>query len=290
VKGDTSEMKKIVPHIAIILALLVLPGCFQVDTVIKVNQDGSGTVEETMLVSKKLLAQMNEMMQGFAGQAGNKGKNKVQPLDIYDPAKLKAKAAEMGSGVTYTSGKKVTTDKFMGYRAVYAFTDINKLLLNQNRSKDLTAAPATIDDGSSKKREPVMFRFSKGSPATLTIRQPEDTSTGKTSKEEKHEVQAVEDKNRTGADAEQFREMVEGLKFSLTVEVRGNIVQTNATYHEGSRITVMELDFDKLLGNPEQIARLNRLQPKSFEDVRELARNIPGMKVDLNKELTVTFE
>jgi hypothetical protein len=214
----------------------------------------------------------------------------VQPLDIYDPAKLKAKAAEMGSGVTYTSGKKVTTDKFMGYRAVYAFTDINKLLLNQNRSKDLTAAPATIDDGSSKKREPVMFRFSKGSPATLTIRQPEDTSTGKTSKEEKHEVQAVEDKNRTGADAEQFREMVEGLKFSLTVEVRGNIVQTNATYHEGSRITVMELDFDKLLRNPEQIARLNRLQPKSFEDVRELARNIPGMKVDLNKELTVTFE
>src|SRR6266498_593522 len=141
---------------AILLALLILPGCFQVDTVIKVNRDGSGTIEETMLVSKKLLAQMNEMMQGFAGQEGNKGNNKAQPPDIYDPAKLKAKAVEMGSGVTYTSGEKVSTDKFMGYRAVYTFTDINKLLLTQNRSEELTAASATIDDGSGKKREPVM--------------------------------------------------------------------------------------------------------------------------------------
>jgi len=196
----------------------------------------------------------------------------------------------MGSGVTYTSGGKIISDKFVGYQAVYTFTDINNLSLNQNRSEDLTAAPATIDDGSGKKPEKVMFRFSKGSPATLTIRQPEDTSGGKIAKEEKHEVQATEDKNLTGANVEQFREMMEGLKFSLTVEVRGNIVQTNATHHEGSRITVMDLDFDKLLGNPEQIARLNRLQPKSYEDVRELARNIPGMKVDLNKELVVTFK
>lgn len=178
----------------------------------------------------------------------------------------------------------------MGYRAVYAFTDISKLLLTQNRGEDLTAASATIDDGSGKKREPVMFRFSKGSPATLTIRLPENNSAGNPPMEEKHEVQTAEGINRTGADVEQFREMMGGLKFSLTVEVRGNIVQTNATYQEGSRIAVMELDFDKLLGNAEQIARLNRLQPKSFEDVRELLKDIPGMKVDLNKELTVTFK
>lgn len=283
-------MEQIVQKTAIILALLILPGCFQVDTVIKVNRDGSGTVEETMLVSKKLLAQMNEMMQGFAGKEGNNEKNKVQFPDIYDPAKLKAKAAEMGSGVTYSSGKKIISDRFEGYQVVYAFTDINKLSLNQNRSEDLTAAPATIDDGSDKKPEKLMFRFSKGSPATLTIRQPEDASVGKVAKEEKSEVQTTEDKNVTGANIEQFREMMGGLKFSLTVEVCGNIVQTNATHHEGSRITVMDLDFDKLLGNPEQIARLNRLQPKSFEDVRELARNIPGMKVDLNKELVVKFK
>lgn len=105
-KGDTSEMKIIVQHIAIILALLILPGCFQVDTVIKVNRDGSGTVEETMLVSRKLLTQMSEMMQGFAGQDANSSKTKAQPPDIYDPAKLKAKAVEMGRGVTYASGKK----------------------------------------------------------------------------------------------------------------------------------------------------------------------------------------
>ena len=282
-------MKKIVQKTAIILALLILPGCFQVDTVIKVNRDGSGTVEETMLVSKKLLAQMNEMMQGFAGKEGNNEKNKAQFPDIYDPVKLKAKAAEMGSGVTYTSGKKIISDKFVGYQVVYAFTDINKLSLNQNRSEDLTA-PATIDDGSDKKPEKVMFRFSKGSPATLTIRQPEDASIGKAAKVEKPEVQTTEDKNLTGANVEQFKEMMGGLKFSMTVEVSGNIVQTNATHHEGSRITVMEMDFDKLLENPEQIARLNRLQPKSFEDVRELARNIPGMKVDLNKELVVKFK
>lgn len=289
-RKDTVYMKKIAGYVGVTLAMLILPGCFQVDTVIKVNRDGSGTVEETVMMSKKLLEQMNEMMQDLAGQTGEKSKGNSVPFDIFNPAELKAKAVAMGNGVSYVSGEKVVNDKFQGFRAVYAFTDINKLLLDQNQAEGLTGAAATVSDGIGKKREPVMFRFSKGSPATLTIRQPGDTSAGNLLKEEKHETLTAEGNNQPGAEAEQLMKMMEGLRFLLTVEVQGNIVQTNATYREGSRITVMELDFDKLLGNPEQIARLSRLQPKSIEDARELAKSIPGMKVDSNKELTVTFQ
>jgi hypothetical protein len=56
------------------VVLLMLAGCFQTSTVVRVNPDGSGTVEETMLLSKKMVAQMIEMVKGFAG--GNGGKTK----------------------------------------------------------------------------------------------------------------------------------------------------------------------------------------------------------------------
>ena len=84
-----------------VVAIFFLAGCFQVSTVVRVNPDGSGTVVETMLLSKKMIAKMNEMMQGFAGESGAK----PEPIDMFEPAKLKAQAAGMGEGVTYQIGR-----------------------------------------------------------------------------------------------------------------------------------------------------------------------------------------
>jgi len=70
---------------------ILLAGCFQVSTVVRVNPDGSGTVSETMLLSKKMIARMDELMQGFAGENGAK----QESVDLFDPVKLKAQAADM---------------------------------------------------------------------------------------------------------------------------------------------------------------------------------------------------
>jgi hypothetical protein len=64
---------------------ILLADCFQVSTVVRLNPDGSGTVSETMLLSKNMIAQMNVMMQGFAGE----NDTRPEPIELFDPDRLK---------------------------------------------------------------------------------------------------------------------------------------------------------------------------------------------------------
>lgn len=107
--------------------LFSLAGCFQVSTVVRVNPDGSGSVEERVLFSRKLLAQFDGLFQGLAPEGGEQPK----PMELFEPDKLKLAAQGMGDGVSYRSGRKIVTDEYEGYQVVYAFTDINKLKLQQ---------------------------------------------------------------------------------------------------------------------------------------------------------------
>jgi hypothetical protein len=93
-----------------------------------------------------------------------------------------------------------------------------------------------------------------------------------------------------GVDEEKLLKMFEGMKLTMVIEVQGNVVQTNATHREGSRITVMDLDFGKLLGKPEQLAGMKALRMQSLDDAKQALKAIPGMRIDLNDELTVSFE
>jgi hypothetical protein len=287
-------MRNLLSYAGIAVVILALTGCFQVETVIKVNRDGSGTVEESMLMSKKAIAQLTGLMQDFAGQDGKKPKEKPPVFDLYDPPQLKARAARMGEGVSYLSGRRVEEKEFQGYRATYAFKDINRLVMHQNPGKDLAGGAATIDDGSKPDKVPVIFRFSKGTPSTLTISHQREKASGKPRQTEIYEEPVNEKIPKadagTGEDVEKFLEIMQGMKFSLAIEVQGNVVQTNATHREGSRITVMDLDFGKLLGKPEQLAGMKALQMQSLDDAKQVLKAIPGMKIDLNDELTVSFE
>jgi len=259
--------------------LLFLAGCFQTTTVVRVNPDGSGTVEEKMLLGKKMVARINEMMRGLAGDTGEKPK----PLEIFEPDKLREKARTMGAGVTYRSGEKVETAEYTGYTATYAFTDINRLQLSRE-----SGAPT----GESKADSlPLTFHFRKGSPATLTIVQTRSPAAGKTAAapaEEPGPAPAVEPR-MSDADAEQFAEMITGMKFVVAVEVNGTIVSTNATHRSGNRLTILDLDLEKLGAAAPELEKLSRLQSGSMEDARELAGKIPGLLVDLNDTVTVVF-
>ena len=50
--------------------LVSLAGCFQVSTVVRVNPDGSGSVEERVLLSRKVMAQFEGLFQGLAAEGG----------------------------------------------------------------------------------------------------------------------------------------------------------------------------------------------------------------------------
>ena len=87
--------------------LLVTAGCFQGQRVIKVNADGSGTIEDTLI--------LGEQMKGLAAMADKKDE---------DPkARMKAAAAAMGPGVTVVSDEKTKDGNLkatVDFRSVYA--------------------------------------------------------------------------------------------------------------------------------------------------------------------------
>lgn len=156
--------------------MFLLTGCFQVTTLVRVNPDGSGTVEETVLLSKKLVAKMEEAMRGFQdavaematemkGSPGTPGGNgqgaarKGGLFDLFQPDQLKKRARSMGTGVAYLSGKEIETPDYKGYVATYKFKDINTLKLSQRK----------LSQDGDESNAPVEFRFKKGPKPTLTM-------------------------------------------------------------------------------------------------------------------------
>ena len=290
-------IKHVIKSGGLVLILLSLVGCLQVNTLVKVKPDGTGTIEETFLMSKEIVEFMKGMadqMMGLTeqqeGQSARKPDAQAEGgFDIFDEAKLKKEALKRGQGVTYVTGKRITTDKFEGYTAIYSFTDINQLRLNQNPSESVPSDPRANNKGSQKQKEFVTFHLTKGYPSTLIVRMPVDQGANEPtiSKEEK----PVEmDNQQSEMMMAQMKQMFEGMKITMAIEVQGSIVQTNATHREGSKITMMQLDFGKLLQMPEQLNRFSQMKPESLEAAKKLMKDLPGIKVDLNKEVIIKFK
>jgi hypothetical protein len=272
----------------------------QVDTLIKVKPDGSGTIEETFMMSKEVVQLMKEMaeqiMEGLAepetGPPSKQPKQKQakQSFDLFDEAKLKQEADARGEGITYVSGKKISTDTFEGYKAIYAFADINQLKLNQNPSNSVPSGPG--GSGSENKQEYVTFRFTKGRPATLIVRlsdeKPDENDDAAKSAEAPKLSPA--DNQRSEMMLAQMKKMFKDMKIAMAIEVQGAVVQTNATHREGSRITMMELDFGKLLQMPEKLVQFSQIQPETLEDAKKFMKDLPGIKAEMNREVTIKFK
>ena len=271
-----------------LVALSIMTGCFQVKTVVRVNPDGSGTVEESMMLSRKFLSSMEEMMKGL----GSDGDAKPEPLDLFQPDKLKAEAPAMGEGVTYLSGKKAVTADYTGYVATYAFTDINKLKLNQQSA----AAGAGSDTSDAL---PIRFRFTRGNPATLVVEQPKRKATAAKAaspapKSDRPEGSPASPPVAPGQMTEEqtakMAELFMGMKFELAIDINGTIVTTNATHRNGQRLTLVDFDLSRMGDLLPRVEQLSRLNTGSFEESRELLKDLPGIKVEMNDTLKVVFK
>ena len=87
-----------------------------------------------------------------------------------------------------------------------------------------------------------------------------------------------------------MQQMFKGMKVSLVIEVAGRIVQTNAEYRDASRVTLMEMDFDKVLTNPEKFKALSQAQPKTIEEAKTLIKGTDGIKAETQPAVTVKFQ
>ena len=258
------------------VSAFVLSGCLQIEKVVKVKPDGSGTVEETLVMAKSALEGMKQMAGGLTGdKAGN---SKV--ADLFNETKLKDAAQQMGEGVTFVSSTKISSEQGEGYKAVYAFQDINKLKVDQNPGSTMPSPGDGQGKDSKKKQEPVVFRFTKGSPAELSITMPQPEV-----KPKKEQPEGMEDMAM-----QMMRQMLKDMKIVLTVEVVGEIKETNAEYRDGSRVTLMEMDMNKLFADPEKFKALARANPQTLQEGKELLKGVDGVKIESAPEVKIKFQ
>ena len=79
------------------------------------------------------------------------------------------------------------------------------------------------------------------------------------------------------------------MKITIALEFQGSIVQTNAQYHDGARVTLMEMDFNKLLSNPEKFKELAKENPQSLQESKALLKGLDGVQIETAPEVTVKF-
>lgn len=252
-------------------APLLFCACLEVKQEIVVNKDGGGKITETVMISKAMLKQLNDIFPGLGSQK----------IDIYDKKKLEADAVNYGPGAKYSSSKRVSTKIKDGYEVVYTFNDINKLKINQNPGDK--GPKMSKDEKSEAKVENITFNFEKGEPATLTVNLPLSV---KPPKEEKQKT-GKKDKVAEQKEIEEAAQIFKDLYIGITIQMEGEIAETNATYRDGNKITLLEMDFGKLLENAKQFESFAKKKPETIEEAKALLKNLPGFKVELNQKVVV---
>lgn len=271
---------------ALVLAgLSLFSACIQQEKVIKLNADGSGTIEETLVMSRQVIEQMKQMSQGFGALLGGKDKGgAATPFQVLDEKKLRDAADKMGEGVTFVSAKPLSSPLGEGFAAVYSFTDINTVRIDQNPGENIPGADNPLLNKNKPKRENVKFEFVKGAPASLTVKlpQPKDADLPK-------ERPQIPQGNNEMMGA-MMQQMFKDMKMSLAVEVAGRITQTNAEFKDASRVTLMEMDFNKVLANPEKFKALAAAQSKTIEEAKTLVKGVDGIKAETQPTVTIRFQ
>lgn len=265
--------------------LLTFSGCIEIKTLITVNNDGSGTIEETVIMSDKVI----EMMKSFS-TAFTSDSTQQQDFDIFNENSIKERAAGFGNGVTYISGEKIQEGGKEGFKALYSFRNLNDVTLSKIPQSQI---PLDITEATAKD---YTFKFIKGSPAEIIILLPsskDSVSNDEEARDSSGKLSSADslngESNQDSAFTQEALELMKDLQISLVLNTGNSIVETNAAYVNGTEITLFEFDFNKLLNDKEKLQELMKLQSEDYEQIKDVLKDIPGIKVETSEEIRVKF-
>ncbi|MCY3020281.1 MAG: hypothetical protein NTW87_14785 [Planctomycetota bacterium] len=245
---------------------LLLAGCIQSKTVVTVEKDGSGTIEQTAYWAKMQM----EGMPGGLKAGGN--------LDEQCAKTAKA----LGEGVTVKSAAPLTDRKdWEGAKVVYAFNDISKVRIN-------TVPPVGNLKAESKD---ISFEFAKAPTPKLTVTMPPMESP----------VPDQPKEAAQGPEADKMAEammsmMLKDLLIDFQVKVNGVITQTNAAYPNAQKngLTLVHEDFGGLMGDEAGAKKFKLLKdakdPKAMKAAladKDIAKFI---QMDPSEKVTIEFK
>lgn len=267
----------------IALLPLLAAGCLQHEVVVRVNGDGSGTIVERVVMSHEFIEMFKQM--------SAPGK----PFQLRTAEQLRQDASNYGEGVRLHSGKNIETQFGRGYEAKYVFDDVTRLRIGQNpgdRMPGESSEGAGVDGSTGKF---TTFSLRRDRQSELVVHWPVDEPSVDAGEEPAASVE------NGGADAvgpttEEERAALEmmtaafkGMRMAVHVEVMGEIVETNATHRDGSRVTLVEISFAELLSSEDALLQMAQQKPESVADLKEMMTLIPGLKLEIEPEVAIRF-
>jgi hypothetical protein len=248
-----------------------------------VKPDGSGTIEQSIAMKAEAAAQLTAMASTF-GDAAEKDKDKPPaPPELFSEKDMREAAAKFGEGVTFVSSQPIKTKDLTGRVATYSFADITKVRVNQ-KPPSPKGAPAE-DESKGKAADDVAFTFLRhpGGTSVVTVLFPEPDLSKKKDKDAD-----TESKKPDPTQLAMMKKMLDGLRIEIALEVAGAIVKTNSPYVQGSKVTLLEMDFAELITNDAVLGKL--ANPESIEDAKQMLKGVKGVKVNLDREVSVEFK
>ena len=276
-------MKKLLISLLIFSVVLAIAGCIDVKTKIKVNKDGSGTIEETMLMSSEMVQMMKQFMSGFGADSTN-----TQEFNLYNEEELKNKASDYGEGVQFLSGKELKRDGREGYAAIYSFADLNKLRFDQNPDSKMPEGVEAAEQEPVQK-EYITFKFDRNDGSEITINMPPASKESEKTDLTIDTGDTSTDSLNTG-DLSKLTAMLKDFNISLVVETDGEIKETNASYVDKSSVTLFDLNFNLLLNDPEKLKALKKINAGNIEEVKDLLKDVTGIKIETNNPVKIKFD
>jgi len=269
-------MRKRWPILFSALLGVFLAGCISVETTVKLNRDGSGQIVEKIGI-KKEMANFASAMSAASGEA--------QEPKPFSTEQFEKSAGDFGKGVRFVSMTESEGQGMKYYEVAYAFDDINKIGIDQNQGNRVSTPS---EQAGQRKEEPIRFVFASGEDySTLKISLPESHSDGfeESSPDKKAASPEMEE-----SELQMMKMMFQGMRFAVKIDCEGEIVETNATNVDGSTVTLLYVDFDAFLDNTEKLKQLSAKKPEGIEEVKEILKDIEGLKFELQEEVTIRFE
>ena len=273
-------MKSVKLFFLAIFASAFLSGCLQVDTKISLNNDGSGTIEETVVIKSTVINMMKDFAMAFDS-------TKANDFDMFKESEIKDKASKYGEDVKYISSEKVVVDGYEGFKALYSFADINKVKINPSPEDKMPFG----DEFKNKEEKPVdddlKFNFTKGNPSILVIDFPKPKMDDEVDTDSTYT--AVEDSAFNEDALQKITEMFDGMKINVSLNFNHPIVETDASFVDGNKITIMQVDFSEVIKHKDVLENLQKTKPETMEQFKEAIGDLPGVKIEFKDKVTIKF-
>ncbi len=259
---------------------IILSGCLQVNTKVNLNKDGSGTIEETFVMKNEVINMMKEFAVMFDS-------TKTEKFEMFNEDELISKAANFGEGVNYVSGEKSIIDGYEGYKVIYSFSDINKLKLSPSPDDKIPFGD-DLNEGEEKAVDDYLkFNFTRGDQSTLVINFPKPQMEDEIKPDSAYTP--IEDSTFTDQMEQKFIEMFDGMKIAIHFNFKDGIDETDASFVDGSDVTLMEVDFSEIIKNKDVMKNLQSAKPKTMEEFKEVIGDLDGIKIEFKEQVTIKF-